>query len=112
MAGQKTISTTYKPPPTPPTPPHIPYPIVSGSITPDATGEYHEIDYFGGKPRYRLGITSYILYWDVVVSCWFLTDHPGEEELGAWFKTDPEITGDYEPADPYEGTATVSTGYT
>jgi len=110
MAGQKTISTAYLPPLPPPPPPPAPFLIVSGTLNPDATGNYAYKDEYGGKHRYKKLTTDFVIYWDPTHSVWFLTDHPGEEGLGGWFKAGTEVTGEYEPGDPYEGTVTIIWG--
>ena len=98
---------THRPaelPAAPPPPP--PDYIVSGFITPNATGGYIQNGTHLGKPLYQLYNGAFFLWWTGYRDFWCISLIPGLAGPG-WSHNAPGIEGDYDPNTPYTGIATV-----
>jgi hypothetical protein len=100
-------------PPPPPPPPTV-Y-VVTGTINPNATGNFHLEGTYNGKPYYARLDHAYFLAWGeynnratwVISDALPLTAHP------LWFRTSTAATPPtttYNPAQGATGTATVAAG--
>lgn len=95
MAGQKTISTTYKEPIPPPAPPPVPDYVVTDSIFPSINGNYFAAGNYGGKPYYAKNVDNSFLWWDIPATRWVLSlllSNPGS---GYFKRTDQSPIGVY-----------------
>jgi hypothetical protein len=106
MAGQKTISATYKETVTPPAADYH----VTGTLSPDATGDYFYGGMYGGLPYYKNKTKNFWIYSDAFYPDYWMSNALGYTGGGAWHKMDAIVTGLYEPLDPNTGEATVETG--
>ena len=83
--------------------------IVTGSIVPDATGNYFEDGTYGGKAAYRNADSSFWIWWSTSFNYWFLTNAKGDK-TNWWIRDtvgDP-VTGTYQNAPGAQGIATVA----
>ncbi len=101
-------------PPAPP-PPIVHDLIVTGTLGPDATGDYDEAGIFNGQPYYERTDAAYFIWWWPIPSppssFWFLTNVLGNPSGTAWAKHGPMIqpvTGLYIPYANTTGDATVA----
>jgi len=111
MGGHKTIrSTSYGTPPLHIPPPPTPDYIVTGELTPDATGNYFEAGVYGGKPYYRRADGTYFIWWSPDEEDWSITRELGDVGVdGFWFSTTIP-SENFAPAWPATGIATVTAG--
>jgi len=81
--------------------------VVTGEITPDATGEYVEDGTYGGGPCYRRADSAYWI-WKWLGALWVLSS--GKGVFGTWWQRAfaSGLIGDYEPWGGAIGTATVA----
>ena len=95
---------TSTPPPTPPPAYDL---LVTGTLSPDVTGNYLEDGTCAGKPQYRREDSQCWIWWYATYSRWILSRAPGY--LGPhWYKSADPVTGTYTPFYGATGTATVS----
>ena len=88
-------------------PPHLHY-IVTGEITPDATGEYILKGIYGGKKYYKNIEKGFFLYYGGPEhEDWFIAKTLPFSGLQFWVRPE-EIIGEYNPAPDYEGQAFVN----
>lgn len=90
----------------PPPPPPYDY-LVSGTLNPDATGEYSDAGIHNGQPYYARDPNTYFLWWWPADSWWVIStalDNVGRP--GCWHSA--AILGIYTPAWSYTGDATVT----
>lgn len=82
---------------------------VTGTITPDATGNYWTAGIHEGKPYYKRLDEEWFLWYDGTIN-WFISKTVGEFGTSWWYKEFyPETpVGDYEPNGGATGIATVS----
>lgn len=80
--------------------------VVTGSLTPDATGNYRYAGAYKGKPFYRREDGVYFIWWYPVFSWWLISDGVGTA-VSYWYRASP-IIGDYSPSGPGQGTASVA----
>jgi len=79
--------------------------VVSGNLTPDATGNYSYAGIFDGVPTYFRADEQYALAIDESEGgCFLITTFT----QATWSKTGTEPTGEYTPLSGCTGTATVS----
>lgn len=82
---------------------------VTGPITPDATCNYSYAGMYNNKPYYRRLDGLFFLWWYAPGLYWMIS--PGLGDLSFyWSKRNDPMTGEYEPHEIAEGTATVSAG--
>lgn len=81
---------------------------MTGAISPDATGYYHQQGSFGGKPAYRGHGTGHWIWWEVGTTTWDITPAPGQVDPYRWFLFDPDPSGNYTPEGLCSGTPTVA----
>jgi len=79
--------------------------VVSGTLTPDATGILNYVGYFNGKPYWSDG--TWFLYWSDNFGCWMLyAGNAGEYWYKSYDLDTPE--GTWAPGTNADGTATVA----
>ena len=89
-------------------PPHLHY-IVSGEITPDATGEYLLKGMYGGQKYFKNIEKGFFLYYGGgEIEAWFIGKTLGKTDPPFWVRFIAEIVGEYDPAPSYEGQAFVN----
>jgi len=81
--------------------------IVSGTLTPDATGTYTYRGYFNGKPFWGRLDNAYVLYWSDGAGCWMIY---GGDAGYHWYQDYAPATpqGLYAPSALADGIATVT----
>ena len=89
--------------------------IVTGTLTPDATGVYEEAGIFNGQPYYQRTDSAYFIwvltFGDPLNYQWLITDTLGVGGMFYWQKWTPTYeppTGIYAPGGFAYGTATVA----
>lgn len=90
--------------PAPPTPHHA-----TGTLTPDATGNYPAEGEWNDQPSYVGPDREFFIWWDGIDS-WLINDYIGRTDGIGWKRTDPAIDGEYAPYGGAVGTATVEAG--
>jgi len=83
---------------------------VSGTISPDSTGDYDTLGWSNGKGYCRHLTESFYLWWDGIDS-WVISAALGETGANYHKRTDPSIIGVYGPVGEATGDATVAAGY-
>lgn len=89
---------------------NIPFPfdtIVTGDLSPDATGNYYEDGMYLGKLSYRRADGAWFIWWEPTPPRWYISPLKGWYGVPCWWRADPNITGDYTPQGG-TGTATVT----
>jgi hypothetical protein len=84
--------------------------VVTGTITPDATGTYLATLPYNGYPCFVLG-TTYVIWYDTVNSDYWITTaaQKGNSRPNGWWRYSTTCTGTYAHLDPpYTGTATAT----
>jgi hypothetical protein len=110
MAGQKTIATTFIPPPSVPTPPPVADYHVTGINNPDVTGNYFLAGTFCGKPYYKREDDGFYLFWTEEGAAWRITDNLDEFTDNYFWREEATIEGLYFLGGAWTGTATVTAG--
>ena len=82
--------------------------VVTGDLSPDATGNYYANGDFGSKTAYERADGSYWIYWSVGDNIYFLSTD--KDPNWGWFNDSGNITGSYAPFIGTTGTATVTVG--
>lgn len=82
------------------------YIIVTGTLSPDATGEYVFYGQYGGKDYYRRPDGAYFVFWDA--DGWVISELLGFSTSNYWLRMGTSLFGTYDAQGDYEGTATVS----
>jgi len=82
---------------------------VTGTLAPDATGNYDVTGYFNNKVYMTSRIAGYFIWWDGV-DTWVISEVLGDKGLLSWERTFPEIIGVYGPEGTATGDATVALG--
>ena len=80
---------------------------VTGTLTPDATGDYSPHKIHNGKISYRRTDGLYFLWWDGATT-WVINTGLDILYPPAWLRVDPDPVGDYQPIDPWTGITTVA----
>lgn len=83
---------------------------VSGDLDPDATCIYLKAGIYAGKPYYRRQDGAWHIWWSAGPGHWIISWSKGMPEPPLWYRDDPNIIGDYQPAGT-TGIATVTLGY-
>jgi len=91
-------------PPAPPPPP--PDYIVTGTLTPDATGDYFQDGTYEGQPCYRRTDSAFWIWYWSYRHWWYISTSPATT-VPRWGRTHSNILGSYNPVPPYTGIATV-----
>ena len=110
MAGQKTISVTSPSLPIPPPPPPPPDYVVTGVLTPDATGDYNAAGIHDGLPYYERLDSEFVIWYRSDLEVWFLSEQLDDPLNNCWGAPDGEIVNDYNPGANVDGIATVNEG--
>lgn len=108
MGHGRHVTATNMPLPTPPAPPTPDY-NVTGTLVPDATGDYYLGGVLNGKNYYRRLDNAWFIWWDGL-NTWAITKVLGATPLDYWTRTDPLIVGAYTNNPEATGTATVAAG--
>ncbi|MFA5163817.1 MAG: hypothetical protein WC441_04870 [Patescibacteria group bacterium] len=82
--------------------------VVTGSLTPDATGNYYYTGIVNGKPYYRRGIDSWFIWRSEVNNTWWITTTLASISGYRWTRVNTEIVGSYVAEGGATGTATVT----
>ena len=93
-------------PETPPPPPPEPDYVVTGEITPDATGDYYEDGTHDGEPKYRREDSAFWIYYTDALGCRVIYATVHDDPPHGFFRYDG-FPGDYDGVGDYVGTATV-----
>lgn len=94
----------WRAPPAAPPPP-CDY-VVTGDITPDATGDYFQDGTYEGQPCYRRSDSAFWIWFWSYRAWWYISTTPGTT-IPRWGRMFPTIAGDYNPVSPYTGIAYV-----
>lgn len=78
---------------TAPPPPAADY-IVSGALTPNATGDYFQDGMVNDKPAYRRADSQYWIWWFLEHESWLLSLSPYELDF-YWERNEPDPAGEY-----------------
>jgi hypothetical protein len=96
----------------PPPPPDY---IVTGTLTPDSTGDYFEAGIHNGKPYYEREDSTWFLWYRYIsmveVHLWYISLTLGDPAGTLWMKqtdTFEPPPGSYSPENEATGTATVA----
>jgi len=79
---------------------------VSGTLTPDAQGDYHRFGTYGSEFSYVRDSGTYYLWYSTTENAWVISPTIGDV-TPSWVSIDGTITGDFEASAGYDGTATV-----
>lgn len=80
---------------------------VSGTLAPDATGNYTRNGTYDGKPCYERADGAWWIWWTSVYELWFITAVKGQiVAVPQWYSD--TLAGDYTPTGGATGTATVA----
>jgi len=82
---------------------------VTGALTPDAADNYTEDGETNEEPAYSNTLREFVIWWDGIDS-WIINEQWAGPDNPYWKRTDPTITGDYDPFAGAAGIATVTTG--
>lgn len=81
---------------------------VSGTLTPDATGDYHPLQYrINGHCVWRKAGTDWYILWEPTWNYWMVYQYASDPALW-WFKEGGAPIGDYGVGPNVEGLATVA----
>jgi len=80
---------------------------VTGTLDPVANGIYEDAGEFNEKRYYQRTPDGWSLWWNDIDS-WILSSFCGLWEPPLWYRTAPDIEGEYIPMDPATGIATVA----
>lgn len=80
---------------------------VTGTLDPDATGDYLPGGTHNGKTYYVRDDGVYKIWWQIPVA-WIISLDLDTVLPGFWTRVDPSIEGDYIPQAPWTGTPTVT----
>lgn len=80
---------------------------MTGTLSPDATGEYEYDGMYAGEGSYKLTTGNRWLWWDAGITDWVNTDEVGNKDRPFWAR-DATIVGDYDPFGGATGVATVA----
>lgn len=81
--------------------------IVTGDLTPDATGKYLQTGIHNGKPYYRREDGTYEIWWKDPAN-WYISTIKNGIPVSSWSRMDPAVDGEYVPVGAYLGVATVT----
>lgn len=85
--------------------------IITGPLTPDATGSYTCFGSYNGFPYWFQN--GYYIWSDLITTpFWLISAALGDPGPASWTRDDPSPTGSYEPQDAAIGTATASSPLT
>jgi hypothetical protein len=85
--------------------------LVSGTLDPDATGDYTYTGYYDSHP-YFTNTTGYILWFQYSGNSWLISDVLGDQGARGWLAWSTVITGTYAPYGTATGDAVVTCDYT
>lgn len=80
---------------------------VTGTLSPDVTGDYYRYGTYGGKTLWKLNGASYYDYWDTVNDIWVIATSAGGTSL--WSLSDPAPDGVYTKDSGISGELTAAT---
>jgi len=81
--------------------------IVTGTLTPDATGNYLEDGTYNGRPAYRRADSQFWIWWSPATLWWFLSPAKGDDST-CWIRWFDTVEGDYWPMSNATGIPTVT----
>lgn len=81
--------------------------VVTGTLSPDATGIYCEAGTHNGEPYYKRTDGAFVIWWDT--NFWVITNELGDYTLAYWENLDtPKIVGPCEATAPSTGEAVIA----
>jgi len=80
---------------------------VTGTLSPDVTGQYDPVGPYNDKPSYEIVATGWFIWWDGINS-WKISTVRGTEGANFWTRANPAIEGVYTPGGTATGDATVA----
>lgn len=83
---------------------------VTGTLSPNATGDYLYTAINDSKPYYRLS-SSYVLWWGSSDSYWFISTVLGTPGAAYWYRDNASPIGTFTPQGTATGTATITGNY-
>jgi len=83
---------------------------VSGTISPDSTGNFDTLGFYNSKDYAKHTVSSFYIWWDGVDS-WIISAALGVTGADYHKRTDPSVIGVYSPVGAATGDATVAAGY-
>ena len=84
-----------------------PFVNLSGTLNPDATGQYHGDGYFEGSPYFH-NDAGYWLWLPAPMSPWFINDELDKEVGPHWESAQPGMIGTYNPVGGATGVGTLA----
>ena len=81
--------------------------VVTGTLSPDATGLYVENGVYDGKAAYERADGAYWIWWWSGENRWAISTAQGYLEDGVWWLASPDVEGEYTPL-VYSGNPTVA----
>jgi len=81
--------------------------VVTGVLTPDATGKFLQTGLQGGQPYYRREDGAFFIWWDGALF-WYITPMLAVVGANGWNKAGGAAAGDYNPYGANVGVATVT----
>ena len=82
---------------------------VSGTLEPDAAGDYYYGGEYVGEPYYRREDGAWFIWWHPGPGRWYISSTVGYTG-SYWRSPTTSILGTYMPSAAYHGTATVAAG--
>jgi len=84
---------------------------VTGTLEPDATGNYRKGGTHNGKPYYIRLDGAWFIWWYIGTLVWVISAKLDNPDGPSWTRGET-LEGKYNPAFPATGTATVASGRT
>ena len=81
---------------------------VSGTLLPDATGDYPDFGFFGGKRAYQIAGGAYTLWFDTSIGAYTLSEVIGVIGSLGWVADQVPVEGTYTFYGTATGIATVT----
>lgn len=81
---------------------------VSGTLSPDASGDYHATGWLAGREYWVGGVVSHYIYWDPVGENWNISVILGDQGTAHWYRDDPSPYGLYVAGGTATGEATFA----
>lgn len=108
MAGQKTITSTFiPPPPVPPVPP-VPDIILSGDGAPSPNGDYFVAGLHDGANYYTSPTTAFVVFKFAPGGIWVIANTFPDTPGGYWYSNGTALLDVYNAQAPYSGEVMVS----
>lgn len=81
---------------------------VTGTLDPDATGDYNYLQQYNGRYAYKLQGNGFDIWWSTPPDEWHISAVLGDIGSASWSRQDPQIEGVYDPMGTATGHATVA----